>query len=90
MRSIDAYNTISKPVLTSKSYILGKNNVYVFSTCIRKDKTKVKKALEILFKTQVLKLRTAKIVKKEKKYRRVGQKRKGRKKFFITVNVKNK
>jgi len=88
MRNIDAYNVISKPILTSKIYTLRKSNTYVFFASVKKNKVNIKKSLEILFKTQIKKLCIAYINKKKKKRAGIKRKRKKNKKFFVNIDRK--
>jgi large subunit ribosomal protein L23 len=64
----DAYKIIKGPVITEKSTTLrGEENKYTLFVSLRASKTEIKRAVEELFKVQVIKVNTFNIAGKKKR-----------------------
>lgn len=66
-------NTIVRPVITEKSYALTALDKYVFAVAPSASKYQIKKAVEDLFKVNVLSINTVKHAARSQKSRRTGK-----------------
>lgn len=66
-------NTIVSPVITEKSYILAALDKYVFKVDPSASKYQIKKAVEDLFKVDVLSINTVKQGSRAERSRRTGR-----------------
>lgn len=88
-RIISAYRVIKEPHITEKASYLGEQNKYIFKIEPRANKSEVKKAVETLYNTKVMKVN---IICSAPKKRRVGKNegwrgglKKGFKKAIVTL-----
>lgn len=80
------FKTIVRPLLTERSTIMKeKNNQYVFETALDADKTRIKRAIELLFKVDVDRVRTMIVPGKFRRYGRGGGVRPDWKKAVVTL-----
>ena len=77
---------IVRPLLTERSTILKEqNNQYVFETTLSADKGGIKRAVEAMFKVEVLSVRTAIMCGKFRRFGKGGGFRSDWKKAFVTL-----
>lgn len=83
---IRAYNIIRRPILTEKT-LLQKNlyNQLTFEVDPKANKIEIRKAVELIFKVDVLKVRTIKMKGKRKRVGRYWTKRPDWKKAIVTI-----
>jgi len=80
-----AYQVLSSPHITEKATILEKDNKYVFKIRLKTNKTEIKRAVEDIYRVDVV---GVKIINIPKKRRRLGRQigwRKGYKKAIIEI-----
>lgn len=83
---IRAYNIIKRPILTEKT-LLQKNlyNQLTFEVDPKANKIEIRKAVELIFKVDVLKVRTIRMEGKRKRVGRYRTKRPDWKKAIVTI-----
>jgi len=83
---VDIYEVIKGPHITEKATILKENNRQVVFK-VHPDATKIdiKRAVETIFKTKVLKVRTIRVKGKKKRFGRIVGKKPDWKKAIVTI-----
>jgi large subunit ribosomal protein L23 len=83
---IKAYNIIKRPILTEKT-LLQKNlyNKLTFEVDLRANKIEIRKAVELIFKVDVIDVQTIKMKGKSKRVGRYWTKRPDWKKAVVTI-----
>ncbi|RLB11139.1 MAG: 50S ribosomal protein L23 [Deltaproteobacteria bacterium] len=83
---MDIYEVIKGPHITEKATILKENNRQVVFK-VHPDATKIdiKRAVETIFKTKVLKVRTIRVKGKKKRFGRIVGKKPDWKKAIVTI-----
>ncbi|MBZ1348270.1 MAG: 50S ribosomal protein L23 [Candidatus Nealsonbacteria bacterium] len=85
-----AYRALKTPHVTEKASDLNKKNQYVFKIFPRANKAEVKKAIEDVFKVNVLGVKIINVPKKKRRMGRIKGFRKGYKKAIIRIKKDQK
>lgn len=80
-----AHFLLLKPLVTEKSSYLQGEGVYCFAVHPQANKTEIKKAVEVVFGVQVIRVRIINCKGKKVRYGRQGGRRKNWKKAFVTL-----
>lgn len=83
--SDSAYRVVKGPYITEKANDLAKQNQYVFKVFPRANKIQIKKAIERIYRVNVLNVRIVNIPKKPKSFGRIKGWKKGYKKAIIAI-----
>ena len=73
MRSLNAYSTIVRPVVSEKSTVLGEQGKYVFEVAPDANKIQIKHAIEEVFANKKVQVLTVNILRVPGKERRRGR-----------------
>lgn len=91
MSSEEIYGIVVRPLLTERSTIQKeKHNQYAFEVVRSADKGAIKRAIEALFKVDVLRVRTMVVGGKFRRYGRGGGMRPDWKKAIVTIGKDQK
>lgn len=82
---MDARDVIIRPLVTEKSTDLMQENKYTFEVALAADKAQIRRAVEKIFKVQVLKVNTLRQRGKKRRMGRFVGKRPDRKKAIVQV-----
>lgn len=85
MSNIIIYNNLIKPLATSKSYRLIKQNRYCFISSKLLNKNTAKKILQLLFRVKINRICALTQVAKIKNFRGIEGARISKKKFYINI-----
>jgi large subunit ribosomal protein L23 len=84
--SDELFSVIVRPLLTERSTILKeRHNQYAFEVALAADKGSIKRAVQALFKVDVLAVRTMVVAGKYRRYGRGGGLRPDWKKAIVTI-----
>ena len=79
------FKILIEPHLTEKTTDLEKKNQYVFKVFPKANKTEIKKAIEDLYKVEVLGVKIINVLKKRRRLGRISGWKKGYKKAIVKI-----
>lgn len=79
------YQILKSPHVTEKATELAKKNQYVFKVDPRASKIEIKRAIEDLYKVDVINVRIIKVPRKRRRLGRISGWRKGYKKAIVKI-----
>jgi large subunit ribosomal protein L23 len=82
---MEIHQIIRRPLVTEKTTLMREGNQYLFEVDPRANKIEIEKAVEKLFKVEVLDVRTLNVLGKKKRYGRREGKKNDWKKAIVTV-----
>jgi len=82
---MELIKVLKKPVISEKSFASSENDKYIFVVSLTTNKVEIKKAVEKLFKVNVVSVRTVVVKGKEKRYGKKTGKRSDFKKAYVTI-----
>lgn len=83
---LDIYDVVKRPLLTESSMArLDLANTYVFHVHMKANKIQIRRAIETLFEVKVVKVNTAKVPGKPRRFGRSFTKTPAWKKAFVTL-----
>ncbi len=85
MSDIRAYKIIRRPLINEKSTLMAEKNQMAFETSVDATKKQIRKAVEALFKVEVVSVNTVRMKGKTKRFRLIAGRRKMRKKAIVRV-----
>jgi len=82
---IEIHKILKSPLITEKATESAKKNQYIFKVYPETNKTEIKKAIESLYKVNVLDVKIINVPPKRRKFGRMSGWRKGYKKAIVKV-----
>jgi len=79
------FKILIEPHITEKTTDLEKKNQYVFKVFPKANKTEIKKAIEDLYKVEVLDVKIINVLKKRRRLGRISGWKKGYKKAIVKI-----
>ncbi|MBZ9569344.1 50S ribosomal protein L23 [Patescibacteria group bacterium] len=86
----EAYRILKTPHITEKATDLARKNQYVFRIWERANKVEVKKAIEDLYKVEVIDVKIIKVPAKRRRFGRISGWKKGYKKAIVKIKEDQK